>query len=179
MGFIAFLTQWINSFLSKSTVPMLPSIPRGNDTSVYQRERETPIRVNNRDYHPVTTIRNVTANFYSTGAIAWKNQPGGQHYGTDFSANAGTPVFLPFDGKLIARGYYADTGRMGDYLIFTLEDNAELYLGHLDDPISVPTGTDVKAGTIIGKTNEYNHTHVQLRLGGQLSDFEAYERQYR
>lgn len=125
--------------------------------------------------HAITIPEQVGANFYSKGSPAWANQPGGQHLGTDFLAPQGSAVYAPFVGTVIKLGRYTDSGRKGDYVMLTLNDGVEYYSGHLQN-VAVREGRKVEEGDVLGYTNEYNHTHVQIRINGQLRDFEEYRR---
>lgn len=127
----------------------------------------------------VTIPENITARFADTGSPAWTNQQGplgiGHHYGTDFGAPDGSVVYAPYDFTVSKIGHYDDAGRYGDYVIGSLGSGGEYYSGHLKD-VSVTAGQFIKSGEPIGKTNYLNHTHVQLRIGGVLSDFEEYQK---
>lgn len=125
--------------------------------------------------HMVTIPERVTANFYSTGSPAWKNQPGGMHHGTDFSAPAGAKVYAPYSFTVARVGWYGDDGRYGFYVIGHMVGGEEYYSGHLKD-VTVNAGEQVPAGAVIGYTNHLNHTHVQLRVNGKLTDFEEWRR---
>lgn len=125
--------------------------------------------------HKITLPEQIGANFYSKGSSAWSSQPGGQHFGTDFIANQGSPVYAPFDGIVIKIGHYNDAGKFGDYVMLTLKDGVEYYSGHLQD-VKVRQGQQVSAGDELGETNNLNHTHIQIRINGQLRDFEEYRR---
>lgn len=162
--FIANLLNSISRFFGSSSTPIISIGP-----SAGSPEQPSP------GGHPVTVPENIGANFYSTGAAAWANQPGGQHFGTDFRANQGTPVYAPFPGKVVKIGFYPQSGLYGHYVIMTLVDGAEYYSGHLQN-VKVRQGDIVTAGQQLGETNELNHTHVQLKISGKLTDFEAYRR---
>jgi murein DD-endopeptidase MepM/ murein hydrolase activator NlpD len=123
----------------------------------------------------ITIPETINARFWSNGSPAWKNQPGGYHYGTDFGAPHGSAVFAPYDMTVVKIGYYEDAGRMGHYIIGTLTDGTEYYTGHLQN-VTVKSGDFVKSGVKLGETNVYNHTHVQLRQNGKLIDFEEYSK---
>lgn len=125
----------------------------------------------------VTQPERITARFLDTGSDAWKNQfPGtpmaGRHGGTDFSAPQGSAVYAPFPMRVIAVGFYADPGRMGSYVIGTTTNGLEYYSGHLQN-VQVRRGDDLAAGTQLGETNQYNHTHIQIKRGGGLIDPES------
>lgn len=127
----------------------------------------------------ITIPERITARFADRNSAAWVNQIGplgkGYHYGTDFGGPNGTPVFAPYALHVIRIGRYDDEGRKGDYVIGTLDDGTEYYSGHLTN-VKVKGGEYVKAGQQIGEIGYYNHTHVQLRVNGTLTDFEAYEK---
>jgi murein DD-endopeptidase MepM/ murein hydrolase activator NlpD len=122
----------------------------------------------------VTEEMAVNAGFYATGSPAWASQ-GGVHYGVDYGAPQGSPVYMPFDCVYTMTGHYDDPARMGDYVMCHFMDGYEYYSGHLQDTQPFAPGQVIPAGTLIGFTNEYAHSHIQLRdPGGALVDFEAY-----
>jgi murein DD-endopeptidase MepM/ murein hydrolase activator NlpD len=128
----------------------------------------------------VTIPENIGATFHATGSPAWIGQWAGtdmedQHGGIDFRGNEGTDVYAPYAGIVIRKGHYSDSGRFGDYIIMTLADGAEYYSGHLKN-VKVQGGDSVKAGTIIGQTNNLNHTHIQLKVHGKIQDFLEYRK---
>jgi murein DD-endopeptidase MepM/ murein hydrolase activator NlpD len=122
----------------------------------------------------VTDEMIVNAGFYATGSPAWASQ-GGTHWGVDYGAPQGNPVYVPFDCTYEMTGHYDDAARMGDYVICRLADGVEYYSGHLQDTQPFAPGQLIPAGTLIGFTNEYAHTHIQMRSpSGELLDFEEY-----
>jgi murein DD-endopeptidase MepM/ murein hydrolase activator NlpD len=122
----------------------------------------------------VTESMSVNAGFYATDSAAWASQ-GGMHYGTDYGAPQGSPVFMPFDCIYSMTGHYDDAARMGDYVICHLMDGVEYYSGHLEGVQAFVPGQVIAAGTVIGFTNVYDHTHIQARLpSGELIDFAQY-----
>ncbi len=123
----------------------------------------------------ITMPESINARFNDTGSAAWAKQPGGRHLGTDFGAAVGSPVYAPYPMSIVAVGHYTDEGRYGDYVIGHLVDGTEYYSGHLQN-VKVGAGDVVTCGQQIGSTNIYNHTHVQLRVNGTLTDFEEYEK---
>ena len=141
--------------------------------------------------HAVTEPENPTAHFLDTGSGAWTNQwkglvidgvnMQGRHGGTDFAAPSGTPVYAPYAMRIIAIGYYPDSGRKGWYVIGTLPDGAEYYSGHLNN-IKVQRLQSVDAGTQIGETWDWwgdagrPHTHIQIKVRGTITDPERYFR---
>ena len=179
--FSAILSGLMNVLNVAKSIPSISNPFSSNDPP--QSEPQNPIETPNETKTSpatgkrslITVPENITARFYSTGSPAWKNQPGGYHWGTDFSAPKGSAVYAPYDMTIVKVGYYADAGRMGTYVIGTLGDGTEYYSGHLDD-VSLQAGNFVKSGTKIGVTNIYNHTHVQLRQNGKLVDFEEYSK---
>jgi len=126
----------------------------------------------------ITRPEQIGARFHDTGSEAWKKQwkgtpMEGQHGGVDFHAAAGSPVYAPYAMRVIAVSYYPDSGRLGWYIIGTLADGVEYYSGHLGS-VNVVSGNSVTAGDQIGVTNEYAHTHIQMKRKGILIDPEAY-----
>lgn len=128
--------------------------------------------------HLITEPERITARFHDTGSPAWAGQfagtpMAGQHGGTDFSAPQGSPVYAPYVMRVIVVNYYPDAGRRGFYVIGILDDGSEYYSGHLQGVKVVP-GSRAEPGTVLGETNEYNHTHVQIKQRGSVIDPEAY-----
>jgi beta-N-acetylglucosaminidase len=124
--------------------------------------------------HNVTETMEISAHFNTVNCTYWYNQPNCQHMGVDYPAPYGDNVYMPFDCWYITTGNYQDSQRLGDYVMCTLADGNELYLGHLKDAIRYDTPRLIRAGDIIG-TILLDHTHVQLRDGnGTLLDFENY-----
>ncbi len=130
----------------------------------------------------ITIPENISARFWDKGSPAWSRQPCpgkpneyGCHTGTDFSAPNGSAVYAPWSGTVIKIGHYDDDGRRGDYIMMTLADGTEYYSGHLANP-RVKTGDTVTAGQQIAEIGFYNHTHIQLRVGGVLTDLEEYQK---
>ena len=94
----------------------------------------------------------------------------------DFVAPEGTPVYAPASGTLATVGSYTDPLRYGAYVMIVTPHDLEIYVGHLNpedvNPLALPIGGWVAAGTPIGTLSEFPystpHAHVQLRRGGQL-----------
>lgn len=123
----------------------------------------------------VTLSMDVSADFYATGNVWCFQNAGCQHTGVDYSAPHGSAVYMPFDCVYLMTGHYDDPARMGDYLICHLLDGHEYYSGHLESVQPFAAGQIIAAGTLIGFTNVYDHTHIQLRdTAGNLVDFQAY-----
>lgn len=147
----------------------------GTDANLVKQileENTTYVTTSNK--HTVTIPVNITANFYSTGDVWCFQNSQCMHTGTDYTCPRGCAVYTPFDCNFLTVGTYGPGPMMGDYFMCRLLDGAEYYSGHLDNVISFTPGMLVPAGTQIGVTNEYDHTHVQLRVDNQLVDFEAY-----
>jgi len=126
----------------------------------------------------ITQPETIGARFHDTGSPAWAGQfkgtnMEGQHGGTDFLAPAGSAVYAPYPMRVVAVGYYPDEGRKGYYVIGDLSDGVEYYSGHLVAQ-EATLHTNVTAGDIIGHTNEYAHTHIQMKRAGILIDPEDY-----
>lgn len=150
------------------------SVPLQNET----KETQAPaISTNTSKRKAITIPEHINARFNDTGSSAWANQPGGRHLGTDFGAPNGSPVYAPYTMRIVKIGHYDDEGRRGDYVIGTLNDGTEYYSGHLGN-VRVNVGDTVAAGNQIASIGMYNHTHIQLRVNGILSDFEVYEKSH-
>jgi murein DD-endopeptidase MepM/ murein hydrolase activator NlpD len=134
--------------------------------------------------HPVTNAMTVTAGFADRDCGLWGNQPNCQHLGVDYAGGDGDPVFAPFDGSYMSTGEYQPGDPscprcQGQYVVYRLADGAELYAGHLQQALTMPAGSFVPAGTIIGRVRgDLAHTHIQLRQAGALVDFAAYYRNH-
>lgn len=103
----------------------------------------------------------VYSRFDTVDCGTWGFQLNCQHWGTDILGSEGTPVYAPFDMSIIATGEYPPGPTWGQYVQGTLSDGYVLYLGHLQG-VHVGVGQTVAAGTLLGYTNAYAHTHVQL-----------------
>jgi murein DD-endopeptidase MepM/ murein hydrolase activator NlpD len=148
------------------------TLPTQNETP---QVPETPATKGKRSL--ITIPEHINARFNDTGSVAWKNQPGGKHLGTDFGAPNGSAVYAPYNVRIIKVGSYSDTGRLGSYIIGKLDDDTEFYSGHLSGVMVKPQDY-VRAGTRIGSIGYYNHTHIQLRVNGGLYDFERYAKDH-
>lgn len=113
----------------------------------------------------VTESMSVSSNFYDTGDV-WCFQMNCQHWGTDYSGPEGTPVYTPFDLTVIALGEYPPGPTMGQYIQGTFPDGYVFYSGHLEGRPEFSVGQTISAGTLIGYTNSYDHTHIQLSPPG-------------
>ena len=131
----------------------------------------------------VTPTMEVGARFNTVDCGAWGFQVGCQHEGTDYLGAEGTPVYAPFDLTVIAAGEYGPGPTWGQYVQGALPDGAVLYLGHLEGRTALELGQTVPAGSLLGYTNGYNHTHAQLAPPGNVGpcaqsgsclDFETY-----
>lgn len=144
----------------------------GTTAAIYQQQAAPAIGGKS----VVTDAMTVSADFYATGAPAWN---GGIHGGVDYNAPHGSPVYMPFDCAYTMTGHYDDPGRYGDYLICHLMDGYEYYSGHLENVQPFSEGQVITAGTLIGFTNELDHTHIQLRdTAGNLIDFQHYYQEH-
>jgi murein DD-endopeptidase MepM/ murein hydrolase activator NlpD len=127
--------------------------------------------------HPlIDPLPPTSAVFTSVNCDYWSMMPGCQHLGTDYPAPVGTPVHLPEDCAFISK---ADTSQWGGgYFICNLvSSGGELYLGHIQNVQGFATGETVPAGTVIGEVYPHpngSHLHVQLKMNGQLTDWESY-----
>jgi len=146
---------------------------KARNTALPEKEKQTQSTVSKRS--PIIIPETISARFNDTGSPAWKNQPGGRHLGTDFSAPNGSAVYAPYDMQVVRIGHYEDEGKKGDYVIGYLGDGTQYYSGHLSNVLVSPNSY-VKAGTRIASIGYYNHTHIQLRVNSQLYDFEEYEK---
>lgn len=110
----------------------------------------------------VTPTMEIGAHFDTTDCGAWGFQVGCQHWGTDLLGAEGTPVVAPFDLTIIALGEYPHGPTWGQYVQGTFADGYVFYAGHLEGRQSMQVGQTLPAGTLLGFTNGYAHTHVQL-----------------
>lgn len=172
MLFLQQLITWLLQLWGRS--PVIPVSPREPDKS--PGVVSAPPAGTHRAL--ITNPEKIGARFHDTGSPAWANQwPGtpmaGQHGGLDMLAPAGSPVYAPYAMRVIAVGYYPDAGRKGFYVIGDLADGVEYYSGHLSN-VAVVVNTNIDAGTQLGVTNEYAHTHLQMKRAGVLLDPEQY-----
>lgn len=169
MVFLQQIITWLLSLFSHSSIAPIPT---------QETAPQTTPNTTAQTRHLITVPENITARFMDTGSSAWQNQfPGtamaGRHGGTDFSAPQGSSVYAPYPMRVIAVGYYPDAGRKGYYVIGILGDGIEYYSGHLQNVKTAPSVT-VPSGAVLGETNDYNHTHIQMKRAGQIIDPEGY-----
>lgn len=159
----------MRAFQSRYNENPLPTTPDDKGEEV------TPQPIESGNKFPATPTMAVNANFYTKGNVWCFQSPTCQHMGTDLIGPEGTPVYLPFTGKVYYRGYYPNDPLLGYYFGFILADGYEYYSGHLKNPIDINVGDVVQAGTKLGEMNSYNHTHVQMKdTSKTLIDFEEY-----
>lgn len=169
MSFLAAIITWIFKLWGQS-----PVVPIAGPPDIGPKPAPAP----QTGRALITQPERISARFHDTGSPAWINQwkgtpMEGQHGGVDFSAPPGSPVYAPYPMRVIAVGYYPDSGRKGYYVIGKLSDGIEYYSGHLM-ALEVVANSDVEGGAVIGHTNEYAHTHIQMKRGGVLIDPETY-----
>lgn len=94
------------------------------------------------------------------------------HYGADFPAAEGTPIYASAPGKVIAANY-GDQG-YGNHVIIQHEGNYTTLYGHCRN-LAVSYGTQVNRGDIIGYVGMTgnatgNHVHFEIRIDGKAVD---------
>jgi murein DD-endopeptidase MepM/ murein hydrolase activator NlpD len=133
----------------------------------------------------VTPTMEVGAHFDTADCSVWGFQVSCQHWGTDLLGAEGTPVYAPFDLTVIALGEYGPGPTMGQYIQGTFSDGYVFYAGHLEGRQPMQVGDTLPAGALLGFTNAYAHTHIQLGPPGNTGpcaqygsclDFETYWR---
>jgi hypothetical protein len=131
----------------------------------------------------VTPTMEVGAHFDTVDCGAWGFQVGCMHWGTDLLGAEGTPVAAPFDLTIIALGEYGPGPTWGQYVQGTFADGYVFYAGHLEGRQPMSVGDTLPAGALLGSTNSYAHTHIQLAAPGNTGpcaqngscvDFEQY-----
>lgn len=135
----------------------------------------------------VTPTMEVGAHFDTTDCGSWGFQVGCMHWGTDLMGAEGTPVTAPFDLTIISLGEYGPGPTWGQFVQGTFPDGYVFYSGHLEGRQPMSVGEIVPAGTLLGFTNAYNHTHIQLgppgntgpcAQSGTCVDFELYYQEH-
>lgn len=94
------------------------------------------------------------------------------HEGIDFTAEEGTNVVAAFDGTVEET---TDDGMMGASLTLLHPDGTKTFYGNLQEGSTTPTGTQVKAGEVIGKVGrtaaleiiEPAHLHFEVIKEGE------------
>lgn len=95
-----------------------------------------------------------------------------QHKGLDMTAPTGAPVAAARAGTVIRAG--SSTGGFGNVVVIDHGDGLHSYYGHLSS-VDVPVGTEVAAGTHIGKVGSTGrssgpHLHFEVRKHGVSVD---------
>lgn len=123
---------------------------------------------------------NPNAHFWTVDCDAWSFQTGCQHFGSDYLGADGDAVYAPRDLTYQMTGAYPEGGpTAGQYVIGLLPDGCEFYTGHLRDALLAQPGAFLPAGTVLGYIRaDLAHTHIQLRCGGVLMDWETYEKEH-
>lgn len=132
---------------------------------------------------PVTVTMNVSAGFDTVNCAYWSFQVDCMHWGTDYVGQQGDLVFTPFDLTVTMQGSYPAGATGGQYIQGHFNDGYVFYAGHLQDMPQFEVGQTIPSGTVIGRMNEYNHSHVQFAAPGNYGacaqsgtclDFEVY-----
>ena len=94
---------------------------------------------------------------------------GTYHYGLDFAASAGTPIYAARAGKVIYSGY--NQGGYGKLIILEHSDGTQTYYAHCSS-LYVNVGESVGQGERIagvGTTGDStgNHLHFEIRINGR------------
>jgi murein DD-endopeptidase MepM/ murein hydrolase activator NlpD len=123
--------------------------------------------------------QHINVGFYAVNCTYWYMQSGCQHFGTDIGGNGeGTRVFAPYGGSYTGCVDNGDSGPyVGKWIEYTADDGAQFLINHFrDSPFcGVAVGTRINAGGFIGTMRgDANHVHVQVKVNGQLVDFEQY-----
>lgn len=119
-------------------------------------------------------------------------QDGGQHWGVDVlghidgdgrESGEGVAVAAPFGGRFQSCQDNGDEGAyVGKWIVYIDDRGAEILMNHfrdLGDWCGKPVNTRIEAGQILGRMRgDANHIHFQVRLNGQLLDFEQYWADY-
>jgi murein DD-endopeptidase len=93
------------------------------------------------------------------------------HWGTDYSAEDGTPIFAVADGVVATAGMIAGQGQISIRHTVNGEPVATVYLHMWEDGIRVVPGQPVLAGQVIGEVGSSGystgaHLHLEVRPGG-------------
>lgn len=179
MSIFTIIANFINAILA--FMGAKPDIKVTGPDTTYTGGEQTSKGQKSGNRCMITIPEHINNHFFDTGSDAWVNQVftvkgktyRGIHGGVDMGAPNGSPVFAPYDMHIVAIGHYNDSGRMGDYVIGNLNDGTEYYSGHLANP-RVNVGDDVKCGEQIAEIGYYNHTHIQMKQGGEVIDPEEY-----
>jgi murein DD-endopeptidase len=97
------------------------------------------------------------------------------HWGTDFSADDGTPIFAVADGLVLVGRMIGDTGQITILHTVDGQSVATVYLHMWEDSIFVRPGQTVMAGQVIGAVGSSgystgSHLHLEVRPGGASSE---------
>jgi len=90
------------------------------------------------------------------------------HYGIDFAAKVGTPVWATADGRVANIGW--DRNGFGTYLEVDHRKGIQTYYAHLSK-VEVRVGEEVKRGQLIGRVGNTGrstgpHLHYEVRVNG-------------
>ncbi len=129
--------------------------PKTNSSSI-----SSSVSSSARFMHPL----NGRGTLSSTYGSRW----GSFHYGLDFAASAGTPIYASAGGKVIYSGY--NNGGYGKLIIIEHSNGYQTYYGHCSS-LYVNVGDRVSQGQNIagvGSTGNStgNHVHFEIRKNG-------------
>jgi murein DD-endopeptidase MepM/ murein hydrolase activator NlpD len=194
-GFLQLLTEWLSGLLSNAlggALPHISSVGGSDDGSNGKPTAGGPPEpsTGNAGSTPVTRVvenGTITARFMDNNSTAWAKQfpntpMAGRHGGLDISAPQGSRVWAPYAMQIVAIGHYDDRDnsgepccRYGSYVIGYLNSDPTLqyYSGHLQN-VKIKNGQNVTAGTQIGETNIFRHSHIQMKRGATLVNPEVY-----
>jgi murein DD-endopeptidase MepM/ murein hydrolase activator NlpD len=107
-----------------------------------------------------------TWSFGAEGSRFGAGRTGHTHQGQDIAAAAGTPVVAPVAGTITRVAFQASGA--GHYVVLRAADGRDMVFMHFQAASSVPQGTPVAAGTLIGRvgssggTSSGPHLHFEI-----------------
>jgi murein DD-endopeptidase MepM/ murein hydrolase activator NlpD len=133
--------------------------PHQKDLMVYQKQFSEPNHTTKKYLFPLPTKNNIITSPYGWRIDPFTNKKA-FHPGIDIQAEYKTPVYAPFDGKVIFSGFKKGYGKT----IIIENQNEQFLLAHLA-VLHVKVNDSVKAGDLIGLTGKTGRTtgpHLHL-----------------
>jgi murein DD-endopeptidase MepM/ murein hydrolase activator NlpD len=133
--------------------------PHQKDLMVFQKQFSEPNHTTKKYLFPLPTKNNIITSPYGWRIDPFTNKKA-FHPGIDIQAEYKTPVYAPFDGKVIFSGFKKGYGKT----IIIENQNEQFLLAHLA-VLHVKVNDSVKAGDLIGLTGKTGRTtgpHLHL-----------------